>query len=197
MSLLGSDPIQTRLVLLCRGPVDWTQAAGGDPPLSSDGVRDVELAAAALPRIDVIAASPQRSSRETADAALAQRPAAVLWHEGLDEIRTDGVVADAAAYREWLDRLFLTYAPPDGGESLADGAARMTAALRAIADRYYGRTALIVSHPVILLAFRGSLVQWAVQRDQIEALPAPASSIVDSVEGRFYLVRDFPTRHQV
>jgi broad specificity phosphatase PhoE len=197
MSLPGSDAIQTRLILLCRGPVDWTRASDGDPPLTSEGARDVELAIATLPRFDVVAASPQRSSRETAETVLAQRPAAVVWHEGLDEIRTTGAVSDAGAYGEWLDRLFLTHASSEAGESLADAVARMTAELRALADRYHGRTALIVSHPVILLAFRGSLVQSAVRRDQVDALPSPALSILDYVEGRFYLVHDFPTRHRL
>jgi broad specificity phosphatase PhoE len=194
MSLADASVLQTRLLLLCRGPVDWARGSDGDPPLTSEGVRDVELAAASLPHLDVIAASPQRSSQETADAVLPQRPTTVVWHDGLDEIRPSGVAADAGAYGEWLDRLFMTYGSSESGESLADGATRLTSALRGIADRYYGRTALVVSHPVILLAFRGTIMHKEVQRDQIDALPAPALSVLDYVEGRFYLIQDFPTR---
>jgi broad specificity phosphatase PhoE len=197
MSLPGSEAIQTRLMLLCRGPLDWTRASDGDPPLAPEGVRDIELSAAVLPRFDVIAASPQRSTQETVETVIAQRPAVVVWREGLDEIRTTGVLGNAAAYDEWLDRLFVTYAASDEGESLADGVGRLTAELQAIADRCYGRSALIVSHPVILLAFRGSVLQTAVQRDQVDTLPAPALSIIDYVEGRFYMVEDFPTRQPV
>ncbi len=70
----------------------------------------------------------------------------------------------------------------------------MAAALRGIADRYYGRATLVISHPVILLAFRARLTQTVLQRDDVDALPPLAHAVVDYLEGRFYLVQDFPVR---
>jgi broad specificity phosphatase PhoE len=192
--MMPSAAIQTRLLLLCRGALDWTHAQDGDPPLSPDGAQDAELAAVALPRFDAIVASPQRSSQETVEAVLARRQAPVVWQDGLDEIRPAVPCTDAAAYTAWLDRLFAGGGSTGDGESLADGAQRLGAAIRAIADRYYGRTTLVVSHPVILLAFRGGILHTSVERDQVESLPPLALSILDYLEGRFYLVRDFPTR---
>jgi broad specificity phosphatase PhoE len=194
MNALAAEAIQTRLLLLCRGRPDWTRASEGDPPLSPDSVLDAELVAATLPHFDVIAASPQRASQETAEAILAQRPVAIDLREGLDEIRSAEPTGSAEVYTAWLDRLFTTYATSDGGESLADGVDRLSAALRAIADRYYGRAALVISHPVILLAFRGWLLQAAVQREQVDALSPLAHAVLDYLEGRFYLVQDFPMR---
>ncbi|OFX34519.1 MAG: hypothetical protein A2Z07_10915 [Armatimonadetes bacterium RBG_16_67_12] len=194
MSSMPGEAIRTRLILLCRGPVDWAQAEGGDPQLDSESLRESELLAAMLPQFDVIVASPQRSSQETAEALLAQRPVAVVWRDGLDEIRTAAALTSDEAYTGWLDRLFESYGTAAEGESLAEGAERMTSALRGVADRYYGRSVLVVSHPVILLAFRGSLVQSAVQREQVDALPGLAISILEYLEGRFYLVQDFPMR---
>jgi len=189
-----SGAIQTRLLLLCRGALDWTTAQDGEPALSPEGVLDAELAAAALPRFDVIVASPQRSSQATAEAVLARRPAPVVWQDGLDEIRCAAPLRDAAAYEAWLDRLFAGGGAAEEGESLVDGAQRLGAAVRAIADRYYGRTALVISHPVILLAFLGGLLQTPVERDRVESLPPLALSVLDYLEGRFYLVREFPTK---
>lgn len=195
MSTMPAGPVRTRLLLLCRGALDWSRAAGGDPPLTPDAVRDAELAAATFPHFDVIVASPQQSGQDTAEAVLAQRPVAMVWRDTLDEIRSAPLLESPEAYALWLDRLFETYDISDQGESLADGAGRLTAALRAVADQYHGRSALIVSHPVILLAFRSSLLQTAVERHQVDMLPTPALAVVDYVEGRFYLVQDFPTRY--
>lgn len=80
------------------------------------------------------------------------------------------------------------------GESLAEGVERMTGALRAIGDRFYGRSTLVVSHPVVLLAFRAQQVQVSVSREHIETLPEMALATVDYLEGRFYVVQDFPTQ---
>jgi broad specificity phosphatase PhoE len=197
MDLPASQAIRTRLLLLCRGPLDWSQAEDGDPPLTPEGVLDAELVAAALPHIDAIAASTQRAGQDTAEAILAQRTVAVDWRAALDEIRSAAPLTDEDAYTGWLDQVCAVSASFGEGESLADGAERMTAALRAIADRYHGRATLVVSHPVVLLAFRGAVRQTEVQRDQIDALPPLALSILDYVAGRFYLVQDFPMRHRL
>ncbi|MDR7486584.1 MAG: histidine phosphatase family protein [Armatimonadota bacterium] len=188
------EPLQTRLLLLCRGAVDWTRTGAEGPPLSAQGLLDAELATSTLPRFDAIVASPQRASQETAEAISAIRQVPLTWRDGLDEIRTSSVLTTAQEYADWLDRLFESYHLFAEGESLAEGADRLLAALRATADRYYGRTTLVVGHPVILLAFRASLLNTTVTREQVEALPDLSLLVVDYVEGRFYLVSDFPIR---
>lgn len=185
---------QTRLFLLRHGEVEWTRIVGGEPPLSAAGMAATELAAAALPRFEHIAASPQRPARETAETIGLVRGVTQWWQEDLDEIRTASTLADAGAYAAWLDRLFESYDASADGESLADGAARMAAALRRIGDRFHGRTTLVVSHPVILLAFRANQTQTPISRDQVQAMPDLALATLDYLEGRFYIVADFPIR---
>lgn len=188
------EAVQTRLLLLRCGAADWEQAADGEPPLTASGLLEVELTTAMLPRFDAVVASPQRPTRETAETIAAIRTVPVGWRDELDEIRTAAPLTDAGAYAAWLDRLFEAYRTSADGESLAEGVERMTAALRAVGDRFYGRTVLVVSHPVILLAFRANLLGMAVSRDHVEMLPDLALAAVDYLEGRFYLVRDFPMR---
>lgn len=194
MDTLASEAIRTRMLLLRHGAVDWSRATDGEPPLAEAGLLDAELAASTLPYFDVIVASAQRATQETAEAIAGRRAVLLLWREGLDEIRTSAVLQDATTCAEWVDRLFGAYEASEEGESLADAVARMTAALRAIGDRYYGRSILVVSHPIILLAFRAHLLGMTVLRDQVDAMPDLAMAIVDYLEGRFYLVQDFPIR---
>ncbi len=191
---MAVEAVQTRLLLLRHGEVKWDRAVDGEPPLSTAGMMAVELTAAGLPRFDHIAASPQRPTRETAEAVGAIRAVPLSWRQDLDEIRTAAPLPDAAAYAGWLDRLFESYGTSVDGESLADGAARMTSALRALGDQFYGRSTLVVSHPAILLAFRAQQAHASVSRDQMETLPDLALATLDYVEGRFYLAQDFPIR---
>lgn len=192
MSALGLHPARTRLILLCRGAVDWAQAAGGEPPLSVAGLAAVEEAAATLPAFAQIAASAQRAARETAEALGAIRGVPVWWRDDLDELRPPGVITDAAAYTRWVDHLF--GAGPPEGESLGDGAQRLTRALAAIGDRFYGRPTLVVSHPVVLVAFQAAQRGAVPAREDVTALPDLGVAIVEYLEGRLYLVREFPVR---
>lgn len=188
------EPLRTRLLLLCGGPVDWTQTDEEGPPLSSEGLAAAELAASTLPHFDAIVASPQRASQEAAETIRTHRPVPALVRDGLEEIRTASLLTDAEAYDEWMDRLFESYENAGDGESLAEGVDRITGTLRAIGDRFYGRSILVVSHPITLLAFRSRLIHESITRDQVDALPDLALAIVDYLEGRYYLVQDFPVR---
>jgi len=188
------EPVRTRLLLLRHGAVDWTRVAGGEPPLATEGLRDVEMTAATLPRFDAIVASPRQPARETAEVISQARGVPVTLREGLDEIKTAAALTDAQAWADWADRLFESYRTSMDGESLADGTARITAELRTIGDVGYGRTTLVVSHPIVLLAFRAHVAQTAVLRDQVDCLPNLGMAAVDYLEGRFYLVEDFPVR---
>src|SRR5688500_10811793 len=131
MEPLSSQAIQTRLLLLRHGEVDWNGADDGEPPLTAGGVAGVEAIVSRLPRFDQIAASGQRPTRETAELLSGIRGAPVWWRDDLDEIRTGTPLLGTHAYVEWLDRLFDSYHVSSDGESLAEGAARLTAALRA------------------------------------------------------------------
>jgi len=188
------EAVQTRLYLMRHGEVEWSGAVEGEPPLSAAGLTAAELVASRLPRFNHIAASPQRATRETAEVIGAVRAVPLWWREDLDEIRTRVPLGDADAYNAWLDHLFESFENAVNGESLADGAHRMTVALRAIADQYYGRPTLVVSHPAILLAFWCQQVNSPLWRGQIETLPELALATLDYVDGRFYVVQDFPTR---
>lgn len=194
MSALGFLPARTRLVLLCRGAMDWAQAAGGEPPLSAAGLAAVEQAAATLPGFGQIVASAQRAARETAEALSAIRGVPVWWRDDLDELRATPPLTDAAAYAQWVDSLF--DADALGGESLSDGAQRLTQALVAIGDRFYGRSTLVVSHPVVLAAFQAVRRGAMPAREDVTALPDLGAAIVEYLEGRFYLVQDFPVRRR-
>lgn len=196
METQAFQAVRTRLLLLNRGEPDWTRALDGDPPLSESGLAAVDLAAATLPHFSHIVASPQPASRQTAEALSAIRGAALWWRDDLDELRTRVPLSDLAAYRAWLDGLFdlIGDAPP--GESLLDGAHRLKVALRIIGDQFHGRTALVVTHPLILLGFRAEQVRALPMRDQVESLPDLGLAVVDYLEGQFYLVEDFPTRWQ-
>ncbi len=182
------------MLLLRHGAVDWARAAEGEPPLTDEGLLDAELAASTLPHVDVVVTSPQRAAQETAEAIAGRRAVPLSSRDGLDEIRTTAPLQDAAAYAAWADRLFGAYETSEDGESLVDGVERLGASLRAIGGRYYGRSILIVSHPIILLAFRARLVHASATRDQVDAMPDLAMATVDYLEGRFYLVEDFPFR---
>lgn len=190
------EAVRTRLLLLNRGEPDWSRAADGDPPLSDSGLAALELTAAMLPAFSHIAASPQPPSRGTAEALSMIRGASLWWREDLDELRTRQPVTDLASYRAWLDGLFDLIGDTPPGESLSDGAHRLTVALRAIGDQFYGRTTLVVTHPLILLGFRAEHMRAMPTRDQFESLPDLGLAIVDYLEGQFYLVEDFPTRWQ-
>lgn len=196
MSQMAGQPLQTRLLLLCRGAVDWLRAEDGDPPLSADGRAEAEIAAASLPGFDAIVASPQRASEETAAAIGAVRQVHVLLRDGLDEIRPAVPIPDADAYARWVAALFESYGTFPRGESLAEGTERLAAALRAIGDMRYGRTTLVISHPIILLTFRGSLLGIPISRAHVDMLPDLGLAVVDYLEGRFYLTKDFPTAYR-
>lgn len=188
------EAVRTRLLLLNRGEPDWELAIDGDPPLSEAGLLAVERLAARLPRVAHVAASPQTASRQTAETLGAICGASLWWRDDLDELRTRAPLAGLAGYRAWVDTLFDPIADAPPGESLADGAHRLRVALRAIGDQCYGRNVLVVSHPLVLLAFRAEQTRSIPTRDHVDALPDLALAVVEYLEGQFYLVEDFPTR---
>ncbi len=194
MSDDAPDALRTRLLLLNRGAVDWAAAEEGDPPLSEEGLAEAEMAAAALLGFDAVFSRPMRAAVETAEAVAAARALPVTPREGLAEIAAASPPCGEADYCAWVDRLFDSYGSSPDGESLADGAARLARELRAIGDMRCGRASLVVSHPLILLAFCAEAAGRSLARDLVDALPDLAAAAVDYVEGRFYLVEEFPVR---
>lgn len=190
--MLASD-IRTRLLLLRCGAMAWTGAPGDEPTLSEAGLGAVELVAATLPHFDHIVASRSGPAQQTAEAIGLVRGVTPGWDDDLGELRSGPSPFDAQSYDAWLDRLFEP-AHDAGGESLAEGGARLAAALRRIGDRFLGRTVLIVSHPMILLAFRSREMRAPLTRAHVDALPDLALATVDYLQGHFYIVADFPVR---
>jgi broad specificity phosphatase PhoE len=190
---MRASDIRTRLLLLRCGDAAWAGASGGEPVLSEAGLAAVELAAATLPRFDHIAASSSGPARETAEAIGLIRGVTPHWDDDLGEVRTTTPPVDAQSYGAWLDRLFESADGADG-ESLADGGARLAAALRRIGDRSLGRAVLIVSHPVVLLAFRSREMRAPLARGHVDAMPDLALATADYLQGRFCIVADFPVR---
>jgi broad specificity phosphatase PhoE len=190
--MLASD-IRTRLLLLRCGAMTWAGGPGDESTLSATGLAAVELVAATLPRFDHIAASRSGPARETAETIGLVRGVTPAWDDDLGEVRSAVSPVDAQSYDAWLDRLF---EPPHdaGGESLTEGGARLAAALRRIGDRSLGRIVLIVSHPVILLAFRSHQMRAPLTRGHVDAMPDLALATVDYLQGRFYIVADFAVR---
>lgn len=194
MSDDASEALRTRLLLLRHGALDWTAVGEGDPPLSEAGLAEAATAAASLPGFDAVFSSPMRAAVETAEAIAAARALPVALRVGLAEIASVSPPSDEGAYGAWVDRLFDTYGSSPDGESLAEGAARIAADLRAIGDLRYGRSSLVVSHPLVLLAFLSEVGARPLSRDQVDSLPDLALAVVDYLEGHFYLVEEFPVR---
>jgi broad specificity phosphatase PhoE len=189
-----ASDLRTRLLLLRHGQAAWRHGPGGEPALSEAGRADVELAAAALPRFDHLVASPGAPARQTAELIALVRGPSPSWYDDLDEVRAAMPPVDAASYDAWLDRLFEATTDAGGGESLADAGARVAAVLRRIGDRFLARTILVVSHPVVLLAFRSREMHAPLARGHVDAMPDLAMATVDYLQGRFYIVTDFPVR---
>jgi broad specificity phosphatase PhoE len=168
VAVLGFHPTSTRLVLLCCGAAEPVPAASAPPPLSAAGRAAVEQAAAVLPPFAHIVASGQPAARETAEILAAARGVPVWWRDDLDELRS--------------------------AESLVEGGQRLHYALMAVGDRFHGRTTLVVSYPAVLTAFGAAQRGTVPTPDDVAALPDLSVAIVDYVEGRFYMVQDFPVR---
>jgi ribonuclease H / adenosylcobalamin/alpha-ribazole phosphatase len=163
----------TRLLLLRHGVTPLTLekrfAGVGDPPLTEQGQEQARRAAARLSEderfgpIDVILSSPLRRTLATAEAVAKATGLEVHPAPGFRELdfgRFEGL-SFTEAHERFPDELaaFLgsTEVPPPGGESLAELAARVTAATdRLIAD-HPRQTVLVVTHvtPIKTLICRG------------------------------------------
>lgn len=141
----------TTLVLVRHGETDWNlhrRVQGhSDPPLNDTGRAQARALAEALAgeQIDAIYSSDLRRAHETARIVAERRGLEVTAVRGLRERNfgsweglTDGEVLErfpSAAYGPWGD-----------GETREEMCARVTEALRAIAEAHPGGTVLVVTH---------------------------------------------------
>ncbi|MHB8620799.1 MAG: histidine phosphatase family protein [Chloroflexota bacterium] len=150
----------TRLLLCRHGQTTFNASlrfqGQVDAPLSELGLRQAELLGQRLAeeRIDAAYASDLARARDTALATVGERPIPLRLDSRLREIsfgRWEGLTfaeiekrypEDVEARR--LDRVGFTI--PDGGESLAEMAGRLSAFLGEVLPRHEGESVLIVSH---------------------------------------------------
>jgi ribonuclease H / adenosylcobalamin/alpha-ribazole phosphatase len=153
----GVTPTTTILLRHGQTPLSAEKRFAGavDVPLTDTGVRQAEAAAARLAArggLDLIVTSPLQRARQTADVVAAATGAAVQLEEGLREGsfgKWEGL-SFAEASGQWPEEMAAWLAhpgtPPPGGESFADVALRVGAALDELLAAQPGRTVLIVSH---------------------------------------------------
>jgi ribonuclease H / adenosylcobalamin/alpha-ribazole phosphatase len=153
----GVTPTTTILLRHGQTPLSVRKRFAGavDVPLTDTGVRQAEAAAARLAArggLDLIVTSPLRRARQTADLVAAATGAAVQLEEGFREGsfgEWEGL-SFAEASSQWPKQMAAWLArpgtPPPGGESFADVALRVGAALGELLAAQPGRTVLIVSH---------------------------------------------------
>jgi broad specificity phosphatase PhoE len=131
---------------------------------------------------------------ETAELIASARGIDVTVRDDLREVDAVDTPRDAAAWASWADEAFAHPGGSDRGESLSEAAERFARALRAIGDRRLGRTTLLICAPIVLTAFRAKLLQTAAEREHVDAIPDLGLAWLDYLDGRFYLVHDFPLR---
>jgi ribonuclease H / adenosylcobalamin/alpha-ribazole phosphatase len=179
----GVTPTTTILLRHGQTPLSADKRFAGtvDAPLTGTGVRQAEAAAARLAArggLDLIVTSPLRRARQTADVVAAATGTAVQLEEGFREGgfgKWEGL-SFAEASSQWPAEMAAWLArpgtSPPGGESFADVALRVGAALDELLAAQPGRTVLIVSHltPVKEIVARALLapVPEALLRMQLD-----------------------------
>ena len=161
----------TTTILLRHGQTEYSAdrrfAGRGDIALTDTGRRQAAAAADRLvPRgIDAIVTSPLQRARRTAEAVAAATGAPLAVDDGLIEAdfgKWEGLTFAEAAER-WPDEMSAWLASadvaPPGGESFADAARRVLAALDRLLAAHRYQTVLLVSHvtPIKTLTCRALL----------------------------------------
>jgi probable phosphoglycerate mutase len=161
----------TTTILLRHGQTGFSTerrfAGRGDIPLTDTGRRQAAAAAdrLAVRGIDAIVTSPLQRARRTAEAVAAVTGAPLAVDDGLIEAdfgKWEGLTFGEAAQR-WPDEMSAWLASadvaPPGGESLADAARRVLAAMDRLLATHERTTLLLVSHvtPIKTLACRALL----------------------------------------
>ncbi|MGW7411628.1 bifunctional RNase H/acid phosphatase [Streptomyces sp. NPDC054863] len=133
----------------------FSGSGGSDPELSAVGRKQAEAVAASLAArgtIQAIVSSPLTRCRETADAVASRLGLPVQIEEDLRE--TDFGAWEGLTFAEVRQRytedldawLASCEVAPPGGESFAAVAVRISAVQSRLAEKYAGRTVLVVTH---------------------------------------------------
>jgi ribonuclease H / adenosylcobalamin/alpha-ribazole phosphatase len=153
----GVTPTTTILLRHGQTPLSVQKRFAGavDVPLTDTGARQAEAAAARLAArggLDLIVTSPLQRARQTADVVAAATGVPVQPEAGFREAnfgKWEGL-SFAEAKSQWPEEMAAWLArpgtSPPGGESFADVALRVGAALDELLAAQPGRTVLIVSH---------------------------------------------------
>lgn len=155
----GKHGTPTRFILLRHGQtelsVERRYSGRGNPELTAEGLRQARTAAERIARegeIASIVTSPLLRARATADEVARVTGVEVHQHPGLIENdfgEWEGLTfAEAAArhpeiHSRWLGDVTV---PAPGGESFAEVAERVAATKDELAERFSGRTVVLVSH---------------------------------------------------
>jgi ribonuclease H / adenosylcobalamin/alpha-ribazole phosphatase len=147
-------------------------AGRGDIPLTDIGRQQAAAAGKALAKrggVELIVTSPLGRARRTAEAVAERTGAGLVVDDGLAE--TDFGAWEGLSFAEvgaqWPTELAAWLAaadvPPPGGESFAEVAARVNAALDRALARHQGKTLVVVSHvtPIKTIVCRALLAPAA------------------------------------
>jgi ribonuclease H / adenosylcobalamin/alpha-ribazole phosphatase len=165
----GSPP--TAVLLLRHGQTEMSIerrfAGREDIPLTKEGIRQARAAAKRLAgsTVDVVATSPSRRARHTAEAVAEATAAPMVVEDDLVEADFGDWfgMTFAEVRRQFPDALAAWLSSPDaappGGESFAAVAKRVFAALDRLIDAHPQRTIVVVSHvtPIKTLLCRALL----------------------------------------
>jgi len=129
--------------------------------LTPEGIKQIEKAVAVLrkKKIDVIITSPYYRTEQTAKLVAKSLKKPVVVEKRLGEIdcgifNWQGMDAYHAWYKKSIDRWT---AAPENAETLSDVRARVTAALKAINEKYKNKNILIISHGDPLWVLEGAM----------------------------------------
>jgi probable phosphoglycerate mutase len=180
-----------RLLLIRHGETEWSRArrfAGArDVPLTGHGRRQCEAVAQALAptRVAAVYASPLERARVSAEIIARPHGLPVRLEPALREMgfgAWEGLTAEEAAARfpaamtTWRSAPHL--AAPPGGESLAEVAARVTAAREALTHAHRGETVTIVAHAIVIrLVVLAALGLGPERLRAVDASPAGITEI--------------------
>jgi probable phosphoglycerate mutase len=187
----------TRLLLLRHGQtalsVDRRFSGRGNPPLTELGREQARRAADRLAgeAIDVLVSSPLSRARDTAEAVASRAGLPVIVDDGWAELdfgSWEGLTyaevrdRDPDGLKGWLD--FIDGGPddgpaPHGGETFAQCADRVGAAMDSLVAAYPGKTVLVVSHVTPIKTVAGRMLRDA--RAAMSAMHLDLCSLSEAV----------------
>jgi broad specificity phosphatase PhoE len=198
-----------RLILVRHGETAWNQerriqGGSSDVELSEVGKKQAERLGLALKekRINAIYSSPLKRALDTAQAIASQHKLTVQVESDLREMEVgdlEGVpIAELGAnfsqfLLEWRQGQGLEKLP--GGESIADLADRVWAAIQDIIQRHRRETVVVVSHYLAVAVTICKALGWPLSRLERIRVQNCSINIIDLGDGHPYLVSLGDTCH--